>query len=59
MEVVYCMYLNWKGGLKTKSTPVSVYTVKDNKIITVDRNEEFISEIIGTLAYLHFMINQF
>ena len=36
-----------------------LYTFKVNKIITVDRNEEFISEIIGTLAYLHFMINQF
>jgi hypothetical protein len=28
-----------------------VYTCKDNKIITVGRNEEFISEIIGTTFY--------
>jgi hypothetical protein len=59
MEVVYYMYMNWKKELRSKSAPVSVYTFKDNKILTVDRNDMFISEIIGTLVYLHFMIKQF
>ena len=45
------MYLNWKKELKSRSAPVLVYTCKDNKIITVGRNEEFISEIIGTTFY--------
>jgi hypothetical protein len=38
---------------------MSTHTFKDNKIITVDRNEEFISEITGTFVKLHFMIIQF
>ena len=44
------MYRNWKRELRSKSTPVSVYTLKDSKILTVDRNDKFISEIISTLA---------
>ena len=44
------MYMNWKRELKSKGTPVSVCTFKDNKILTVDRNDMFISEIIGTLV---------
>ena len=40
-----------KKELKSRSAPVLVYTCKDNKIITVGRNEEFISEIIGTTFY--------
>ena len=44
------MYMNWKRELKSKSAPVSVYTMKDNKILTVNRNDKFISEIIGTLV---------
>jgi hypothetical protein len=50
------MYMNWKRELKSKSAQVSVCTFKDNTILTVDRNDKFISEIIGTLVYLHFMI---
>ena len=50
MEVVYYMYLNWKRELKSKSAHVSVYTFKDSKILTVDRNDKLISEIIGTLV---------
>jgi len=40
-----------KKELKSRSVPVFAYTFKDNKIITVSRNEEFISEIIGTTFY--------
>ena len=36
-----------KKGIKIKAS-VFVYTFKDNK--TVDRNKEFISEIIGSLV---------
>ena len=40
-----------KKELKTRSAPVSVYTFKDNKVILVDRNEEFFfPKIIGTLV---------
>ena len=47
-QIVYYTYLNWKKKeLKSRSAPVFVYTFKDNKIITVGRNEEFISEITG------------
>ena len=53
------MYMNWKRELRSKSAHVSVCTFKDNKILTVERNDMFISEIIGTLVYLHFMIKQF
>ena len=35
-----------KKGIKIKEC-----TCKDNKIITVGRNKEFISEIIGTTFY--------
>jgi phage baseplate assembly protein W len=48
MEVVYYMYMNWKKELRSKSAHISVCTFKDNKILTVDRNDMFISEIIGT-----------
>ena len=44
------MYLNWKGELQSKSAPESVDTFKDNKILTVNRNDKFISEIIDTLV---------
>ena len=53
------MYMNWKRELRSKSAHVSVCTFKDNKIVTVDRNDMLISEIIGTLVYLPFMIKQF
>ena len=37
-----CITCTWtvKRELRSKSTPVSVYTFKDNKVILVDRNEE-------------------
>jgi hypothetical protein len=44
------MYMNWKKELESKSAPVSVYTFKDSKMLTVDINDKFISEIISTLA---------
>ena len=50
MEVVCYMYLNWKRELRSKSAPLSVYTFKNSKILTVDRNDKFISEIISTLV---------
>jgi hypothetical protein len=45
-----CVLYIWteKKELKLRSAPVSVHMV--NKIITVDRNEEFISEIISTFV---------
>jgi hypothetical protein len=49
-EVLYYMYMNWKRELRSKRAHVSVCTFKDNKIFTVDRNDKFISEIIGTLV---------
>ena len=40
-----------KKGIKIKECMhLYLYTLKVNKIITVDRNEEFISEIISTLV---------
>ena len=40
-----------KKGIKIKeSTCIRVYTFKDSKIITVDRNEDFIFEVIDTLV---------
>jgi hypothetical protein len=44
------MYLNWKKELKSKSASVSVCTFKNSKILTVDRSDKFISEIISTLV---------
>ena len=48
-----CTTYTWteKRELKSRSVPVFAYTFKDNKIITVSRNEEFISEINGTTYY--------
>ena len=42
-----------KKELKSRSQPVFAYTIKNSKIITFSRNEEFIYEIIGTT----FLIN--
>ena len=53
------MYMNWKKELRLKNAHISVCTFKDDKILIVDRNDMFISEIIGSLVYLHFMIKQF
>ena len=53
------MYMHWKKELRSKSAHISVCTFKDNKILTVDRNDMFISELIGTLIYLHSMIKPF
>jgi hypothetical protein len=39
-----------KKELRSKSAPVSVYTFKNSKILTVDRNVKFISEIISILV---------
>jgi hypothetical protein len=50
MKIVYYIYMSWKKKeLKLRSAPVSVH-IKVNKIITIDRNAEFISEIISTLV---------
>ena len=51
-NITTCTWTEKKKGIKNKECTciLSVYTFKGNKIKTVDRNEEFISEIIGTLA---------